>query len=117
MTNIIRARDERGSIWSNVYMWIGIVEGGNVAEVEIEYGYQSAAGLRDMATALNEAAEALDPSNDLDRELLESIRYLQEARTKIAMTIDDVPVQIVTPDITQALISLAKAMGKKDGQS
>jgi hypothetical protein len=117
MSSIMRVRLADNLTWSGLDVWIGIVKGGNVAEVEIEYNYHSAANLRDMATALNEAADTLDPSNTLDRELLESIRYLQDLKTKIAMTIDDLPVQVVTQDITQALISLAKAMREKDGQS
>lgn len=116
--NILSSSNNGVQTWSGMGIYIAILEGADVAEVEIlSYGYRAPAGLREMANALTEAAATLDPSSDLDRQLLDSIRYLEEAKLKIAMTIDDVPVQIVTPNITQSLIALAKALREKDGQS
>lgn len=118
MKDILRARLAENFSWARLGVWIGLVNGGNVAEVEIEYGYQSAVDLRDMANALNEAADLIDKSStSSDRDLLEAIGYLDAHKTNITMSIDDLPVQIVTSNIKAALLSLAKALREKEGES
>lgn len=118
MKDIFRTQRGDNFAWAGLGVWIGVVKGGNVAEVEFDYGYQSASDLRDMAHALNEAADMLDKSaTSSDRDLLEAIQYLDAHQTNITMHIDDLPVQIMTPNIKQSLISLAKALREKDAQS
>lgn len=118
MSGIIRARIGEGLNWSGVGVWVGVVKGSEMAEVEIDYSYLNAQQLRDVAQALTEAADTLDPSaTSSDRDLLEAVAYLETHQQHIGIQIKGFTVQVPAVRMRESFISLANALqGKKDSK-
>lgn len=114
---ILRSRLGENFSWSGLGIWIGLVNGSDQAEVEIDYGYHTAADLRSLAQALNEAADIISHSPSLDRELIEAIQYLEIHQQHIGLHLKDITVNVPASQIGASIIAMAKALREKDGQS
>lgn len=112
MKEILRTESGDQTAWEGVGVWIGVVKGGSVAEVQFNYGYHEAGDLRDMANALNAAANALDnsPTSEI-LQVMEAIRYLETFKTDLIVTANDQQLTIPAgTSISTTLIALAEAV-------